>query len=276
MGKDGKALAPLRALSILFLGISFVAVPFWSRAEECGAARDFLTMKLSGSGDPIERALEMSYSGLDADFAKGVISLPSGASLAFLPARVGVSGKALMDGATIGDQFTYLYPLAFSLEERKQSFFDPGRVRNEAFFRELYFGSRSEARKSLAKVIYRGQSQSASFLVTRKYCMHIQLKAALEEIASHGKSMDRFFTKVGGSFNWRLISGTNRLSSHSFGTAIDVNTQLGKYWKWTGAKEGKVGRYANEIPQALVMAMERRGFIWGGKWNNFRWHAFRV
>ena len=41
--------------------------------------------------------------------------------------------------ATIGDQFYYRYPLGFELEDRKQPFFDPGRVRNDRFFRALYF-----------------------------------------------------------------------------------------------------------------------------------------
>ena len=65
------------------------------------------------------------------------------------------------------------------------------------------------------------------------------------------------------------ISGTDRLSSHSFGAAIDINAELGKYWKWTGAKEGEVGAYDNVVPEEIVEAMERYGFIWGGKWNHF-------
>ena len=81
--------------------------------------------------------------------------------------------------------------------------------------------------------------------------------------------MDSFFATVGGSFNWRVIAGTERLSAHSFGIAVDFNTELGSYWRWSGAAEGKVGDYVNLYPEALVRQMERFGFIWGGKWHHF-------
>ncbi len=81
--------------------------------------------------------------------------------------------------------------------------------------------------------------------------------------------MDPFFRDPAGSFNWRPIAGTDRLSMHAYGAAIDPNAELGGYWLWTGAAEGEVGEYDNRLPPELVRAMERRGFIWGGKWHHF-------
>ena len=77
------------------------------------------------------------------------------------------------------------------------------------------------------------------------------------------------FTKVGGSFNWRRISGTDRLSAHSFGIAFDLNAAMGGYWKWSGAMEGQAFEYDNKIPAEIVATFERYGFIWGGKWHHF-------
>ncbi len=33
------------------------------------------------------------------------------------------------------------------------------------------------------------------------------------------------------TYNWRYISGTDKLSTHSFGIAIDLNTKYTEYWK---------------------------------------------
>jgi uncharacterized protein involved in tellurium resistance len=85
--------------------------------------------------------------------------------------------------------------------------------------------------------------------------------------------MDPLFATVGGSFNWRMIAGTERLGAHSFGIAVDFNRALGGYWRGSGAVEDNVGDnfgdYANRYPEVLVRQMERFGFIWGGKWHHF-------
>nr|WP_321445259.1 M15 family metallopeptidase [uncultured Cohaesibacter sp.] len=235
-------------------------------AAECAKPVDFLNLPLARSGNPIHDALTQSYPGLT--IKAGKIHLATGQVVPLEGPR-SVSKPERLEDATIGDMFVYLYPLDFSLKQRKVAFHDPGRVRNEAFFRALMFDSKAGARKSLTTVRYRGAKVTASFSVTTKHCVHTQLQAALSEIAAHKPSRDKFFRKIGGSFNWRKISGTNRLSSHSFGSAVDVNSQLGKYWKWLGVKPGKAVRYDNAIPQDIVEAFEKRGFIWGGKWHHF-------
>ncbi|MDU8927260.1 M15 family metallopeptidase [Alisedimentitalea sp. MJ-SS2] len=170
----------------------------------------------------------------------------------------------ILKAPTVGDQFRYLYPLEFDLSQRRTPWNDPGRVRNEGFMRALYFGSKSEARKTLTRVTSSGDR--ASFNVTRKRGVACQLQAVLTDI---GTTDPQVFQNAGGSFNWRKISGTDRLSVHSYGAAVDLNTKLGGYWKWQGAPVGKVGTYDNKIPQAVVEAFERYGFIWGGKWHHY-------
>ena len=116
---------------------------------------------------------------------------------------------------------------------------------------------------------YQGPQRRARFAMNRRHCAARQLQAALDALLTSGENFDRYFTQVGGSFNWRRIAGTQRLSSHSFGIAVDFNTQLGAYWRWSGATEGNAGTYDNHYPAALVRQMERFGFIWGGKWHHF-------
>lgn len=50
-----------------------------------------------------------------------------------------------------------------------------------------------------------------------------------------------------GCYNHRYIAGTNRLSNHASGTAIDLNADT-------------------EIPARMVKCFEDAGFSWGGRW----------
>lgn len=238
-----------------------------SAGADC-APVDYLRIALPAPGDRVKQALELAYPGARLDRAAGVFVTAGGERVPALPLRE-VGPRARLDGATIGDQFAYLYPLAFDLAPRRTPWQDPGRVRNDAMFRALYFDSAGAVRGSLVTVRYRGKRQSASFQVTRKHCVHVQLQAALSEIARASPAFDRFFARTGGSFNWRRIAGTSRLSVHSFGIAVDLNTELGGYWRWSGAAEGQAFDYDNRIPAQIVAAFERRGFIWGGKWHHF-------
>jgi len=113
------------------------------------------------------------------------------------------------------------------------------------------------------------QRSPARFLVTAQQNVACQLAAVIETLEAAELDYTPIFTDIGGSFNWRVISGTNRLSMHSFGIAVDVNAEFGQYWKWTGAREGNVGAYNNRLPAEVVQAFEKYGFIWGGKWHHF-------
>ncbi len=230
-------------------------------------AVDWLTVPLP-QGDPMEVALESAFPGSDLDRAAGRFTTSDGQRVPY-HGQADVAPLDRLANASIGDQFYYTYPLDFDLESRRQAWVDPGRLRNDAFFRALYFDREGAARATLVRVLYAGPTRTAAFRATTKHCVHAQLAAALTEIAALGRPMDRFFENVGGSFNWRKISGTDRLSAHSFGIAVDFNTQLGGYWRWSGAKPGQASRYDNKFPPELVGIMERYGFIWGGKWHHF-------
>lgn len=175
-----------------------------------------------------------------------------------------LTGEELLDHASLIDQFRFVYPLDFTLIQRETPWHDPGRIRNGAFFEFLYSSSRNSVENSLTDVSMPGSK--TIFTVTTQHNVACQLSSALAEI---GTAYPRLFANVGGSYNWRKISGTNRLSVHSFGAAIDVNAEIGGYWKWSGRKSGKAGSYANRVPQEVVQIFEKYGFIWGGKWHHF-------
>lgn len=247
------------------LVLSFLMQPALASAQ-C-EARDFLTMELPQDGLPIVAALELAYPGLKVDIAGGQVRMPGGQALP-LGRDDGRASKSLLKDARIAEQFRYPYPLDFTLEPRQTPWMDPGRVRNDAFFRALYFNDESAARASLKKVQYRGKSR-VNYYMTDKHGVACQLAAALEAIANGPDAAHPSLRNVGGSFNWRKIAGTNRLSAHSFGIALDLNTKYGGYWRWSGEPEGQVGAYRNGIPEGVVRTLERYGFIWGGKWHHY-------
>lgn len=229
---------------------------------------DFLALALPAPGDTVRQALETAYPGARLDRGAGVFVTPDGIGVPFAgPRDVGAADR--LNDATIGDQFVFIYPLAFDLQKRRTPFEDPGRLRNDTFFRALYFDSKATARASLTTVRFEGRTRTTRFSMTTKHCVDAQLAAALDEIEALSPAIDVFFANSGGSFNWRTIAGTDRLSVHSFGIAVDLNSELGGYWRWSGAAQGQAVDYDNRIPPEIVAAFERYGFIWGGKWHHF-------
>ena len=74
-------------------------------------------------------------------------------------------------------------------------------------------------------------------------------------------------TPSAGTFLWRTVAGTPRLSVYSFGAAIDLNVARSSYWAWSGYREGQRGiTYRNAFPLKVVDVFERHGWIWGGRW----------
>lgn len=246
-----------------FLFTAVLILASSAHADTC-APVDFMTYPLSSkSSSPEIASVLLGYPSVSFDKESGKLLAQNGASFQ-VEGTSKKSAPEILLSPTFGDQFRYIYPLEFNLKKRTIPWEDPGRVRNAKFMSFLYFDNEKGARASLRKVTVTGTS--TRFSVTRKHGVDCQLEAALESISS---KYPEVFSDVGGSFNWRNISGTNRLSVHSYGAAIDVNAALGGYWKWSGQKQGNVGVFENKIPKEVVEEMERFGFIWGGKWHHF-------
>ena len=79
--------------------------------------------------------------------------------------------------------------------------------------------------------------------------------------------MYNYIYPISGTFNNRYIAGTNRLSPHAYGIAIDLKSDKNDYWKWA-TKENANERIAN-YPKHIVKTFENNNFIWGGKWEHF-------
>ncbi len=73
------------------------------------------------------------------------------------------------------------------------------------------------------------------------------------------------------AFNYRKIKGTERLSNHAFGIAIDINPLLNPYVK-KNSVEPEGASYNPELPGTItensdvVKIFKSHGWNWGGDW----------
>ena len=79
------------------------------------------------------------------------------------------------------------------------------------------------------------------------------------------------YMKSSGTFYWRKVRGAKRQSAHSYGIAIDINTEYSDYWQWKYPKASETQEiaYANRIPLEIVAVFEKYGFVWGGRWYHY-------
>ncbi|MDO4535073.1 MAG: M15 family metallopeptidase [Clostridium perfringens] len=144
---------------------------------------------------------------------------------------------------------------------------NPGRVRVYPLLNEVYGYSEINVQNNLETIItpygtvsFNGKNGAAK-----------ALKNALEKAKSCEKEQNskiiQFVLPIMGTFNYRYIQGTGRLSPHSFGIAIDLNKSNSDYWKW--AKKEDASKRIASYPKELVKAFEENGFVWGGKWAKF-------
>ncbi len=169
------------------------------------------------------------------------------------------SEEKILKHADIEDMFTYSY----TKESYAHPKHDPGRYRNERFFRHMYGDSASAVRRHLMTIDWFGRKVR----VTTVNNVHRHLLAVerdLNRLLKRHPEYRKYLVPIGGTFKWRTIAGTKRLSVHSFGAAIDINVKYSAYWRWS-----KGMKYQNKIPFPIVKAFEKHGFIWGGKWRHF-------
>jgi len=139
---------------------------------------------------------------------------------------------------------------------------DPGRLRNIAFFRKMYGHDEASVRAALVEVPWRIGSYRGALPFTRINGIDRIVARIVEELAALPKHCIDYLVPPAGSFNWRAIAGTQGLSPHAFGIAVDINTRYSDYWRWSARRKGV-------IPFEIVDVFERHRFIWGGKWYHY-------
>jgi hypothetical protein len=172
----------------------------------------------------------------------------------------------LLRKATILDQLSLSYPLGKSSPPEMNA--DPGRFRNEAFFKKMYGDCNAgEVTKNLVTVIWLPRSWRKSIQVTRVNGVADRLREVSAEIDELEPAIKRAAYPIAGVLSCRAVADTGKMSMHGYAAAIDLNLKYSDYWLWAG--KSKTILYKNRMPQQIVDIFERHGFIWGGKWYHY-------
>ena len=163
------------------------------------------------------------------------------------------------------DTLEQIYPLSPMKGIMKENF-DPGRARSYGLLSEVYGSSKQAVQSKLIKVNV-GYS-NFQFNTNNNAARSLQtVMKELIPLSEKNQNVRKCLLPSSGTFNYRVISGTNRLSPHSFGIAIDLASDKRDYWKWASKEDGekRLASYPNE----LVKIFEDNNFVWGGKWSHF-------
>jgi peptidoglycan LD-endopeptidase CwlK len=227
-------------------------------------------------------ALKTSYPDLALRYEQGSLILNDGSKFVFDDGR-SKTAQQLLDDPDIFDMFVYAYPLrgrkvleagpliaspAMKLPSAIPYLEDPGRVRVEGFFRQVYGTSAEAVKQKLIPVKWIPSGKGPLLQITSVNGVAQALQRVSDELDKKPELWP-YLLRPGGSFNWRVVAGTDRLSVHSFGAAVDINVALSDYWHDIEKDEAAKVVYRNRIPAEIVEVFEKNGFIWGGWWYHF-------
>ncbi len=177
--------------------------------------------------------------------------------------------QEILDNPDIEDQFKYNYKRGKNSNKIPKNE-DPGRIRNIDFFKKIYGNTKAEVETKLTEINWCPKLVNQKIKVTTVNNIDkilIKLSKGLDQHPEY----QQYLKNIAGTFEWRNIAGTNRLSMHSFGMTMDINLEKTNYWQWDCKCQNenqKLG-YNNKIPLGLVAIFEKYGFIWGGKWYHY-------
>ena len=165
----------------------------------------------------------------------------------------------------IQDTLEQIYPLS-TVTSIMQENFDPGRSRHYGILSEVYGSSKQVVASNLVSV--KADHYNFQFNMHNNAAHSLEaVMNALIPLSKRDQNVRRCLFPSSGTFNYRSISGTDRLSPHAFGIAIDLASDKRDYWKWASKEDGE--KRLASYPSELVQAFENNGFVWGGKWSHF-------
>jgi peptidoglycan L-alanyl-D-glutamate endopeptidase CwlK len=225
----------------------------------------------AGSGDVSAKAEAFlrAYPNFFSGYKDNRLLFHDGGGIQFDDGR-SKSYEELLSNPDPEDELNQIYPTGPQSYTAPAVNFDPGRYRCAALFKKMYGETAKEVESHLTPIPWLPHSTHGSVRITRVNGVDRQLAAVSAELDQLPPEDKKYVLKTGGTFNWRPIAGSEQLSAHAFGIAIDIDPDFSDYWRWNGPGDHeKPIPYKNRIPHRIVEIFERHGFIWGGKWYHY-------
>lgn len=176
----------------------------------------------------------------------------------------------ILNSPDLKDILSLAYPAFRAIKVHPLYNEDPGRFRYEPLMKLVYGNTKGEVRNNLISIDWFSYSNVKLVQFNKKNGAAKALKQVIQALQQLPASYHKYFTNIGGTFLYRTIAGTHRLSPHAFGIAIDLNVHYGDYWRFTKNNLLASGiPYKNRMPQAIIDIFERYCFIWGGRWYHY-------
>lgn len=173
------------------------------------------------------------------------------------------SSSEKLSNPDLQDMLETIYPLC-SVRSVMEANFDPGRSRVYGLLSEVYGSSKKDIESKLVNIGY------PNFQFNNSNKAAESLKVVMKELiplAKGNQAIGSCIFPASGTYNYRLIAGTNQLSPHSYGIAIDLAVNKKDYWKWSSKADGN--KRLSSYPTEIAEVFEKHNFIWGGKWGHF-------
>lgn len=146
---------------------------------------------------------------------------------------------------------------------------DPGRIRDYDLLKKVYGRNAAEVEKNLVEIIWLPSSVNKKLRINSRNGAAESLRKISAELDTLPAKFMKYLNNPAGTYKWREIAGSDRLSAHSFGIAIDINVIYSNYWRWDGDNSETRVNYKNSIPAEIVYIFEKNGWIWGGRWYHY-------
>ena len=127
-----------------------------------------------------------------------------------------------LDRPDLEDMFYAPYPLGRAGTPPAHNI-DPGRVRFQPFFARMYGDcTKGEVAQHLADVVWLPSKSGQRLKASRINGVAEKLQAVSNELDKLPAAMTKFVVSSAGTYNCRVVAGTNRVSAHGLGVAIDI------------------------------------------------------
>lgn len=164
----------------------------------------------------------------------------------------------------------FRYPYVGGEPARPTAGSDPGRARNAAFFSKMYGDCRGGGVSGkLVEVDWLPSRSRVKLKMTGENGVAQQLAKISTELDTLPRSFTRYLLPPAGTYNCRVVAGTDQQSAHGYGIAIDIAVKPAHYWRWQQPDASGNPIWRNAIPIDIVRIFEHHGFIWGGRWAHY-------